>query len=160
MRFTRITTAGAGTMGSQVAWQMARGYEGQFGHLVNAGYVWIPLALIFFFGLFDFARKRKMVHLDLLVLLSFGISQFFFDRGEIGISVPLAYPPLIYLLCRVLWIGFKGQRDGLRPSVPLTWLAIATMFLNMSLRLPATVISCTGWEISPFSTQNPAAPRE
>ena len=115
--------------GYQVAWQMARGNEGQFGHLLNAPYVWIPLALLFFFGLFDFRRWRRMVHLDLLVLLSFGISQFFFDRGDIGVSVPLVYPPLVYLLCRMLWIGFKGQRGGLNPSTPLTWLAIATMFL-------------------------------
>ncbi len=115
--------------GYQVAWQMARGNEGQFGHLLNAPYVWIPLALLFFFGLFDFRRPRKWVHLDLLVLLSFGVSQFFFDRGDIGVSVPLVYPPLVYLLCRMLWIGFKGQRDGLNPSTPLTWLAIATMFL-------------------------------
>ncbi len=115
--------------GYQVAWQMARGYEGQFGHLLNAPYVWLALAALFFFGLFDFRRKRKLVHLDLLVLLSFGVSQFFFDRGEIGVSVPLAYPPLVYLLCRMLWIGFKGQRDGLRPSAPVAWLAIATMFL-------------------------------
>jgi hypothetical protein len=115
--------------GYQVAWQMARGYEGQFGHLLNAPYVWLPLAALFFFGLFDFRRPRRLVHLDLLVLLSFGVSQFFFDRGEIGISVPLAYPPLVYLLCRMLWIGFRGQRDGLRPSAPVAWLAIATMFL-------------------------------
>ncbi len=59
--------------GNQVAWQMARGYNGQFGHLLNAPYVWIPLALLFFFGLFDFRRWRRMVHLDLLVLLSFGV---------------------------------------------------------------------------------------
>ena len=52
---------------------MARGYEGQFGHLLNAPYVWIPLALIFFLGLFDFRRPRRIAHLDLLVLLSFGI---------------------------------------------------------------------------------------
>lgn len=115
--------------GHQVAWQMARGYSEQFGHLLNAPYVWIPLALLFFFGLFDFRRWRKLVHLDLAVLLSFGVSQIFFDAGNIGVSVPLVYPPLVYLLCRMLWIGFKGQRDGLRPSVPVAWLAIAVMFL-------------------------------
>ena len=115
--------------GYQVAWGMARGYEGQFGHLLNAPYVWLPLAALFFFGLFDFRRKRKMVHFDLLVLLSFGVSQVFFDRGDIGVSVPLAYPPLLYLLGRMLWIGFKGQREGLRPSAPIAWLVIATMFL-------------------------------
>ena len=42
--------------GYQVAWPMARGYEGQFGHVLNAPYVWIPMALIFLAGLFDFRR--------------------------------------------------------------------------------------------------------
>jgi len=36
----------------------------------------------------------------------------------------------------------------------------ASMAANISFRLPATVISSTGWRISPFSTQKPAAPRE
>src|SRR5207302_5673599 len=35
----------------------------------------------------------------------------------------------------------------------------AVMRANISLRLPATVISLTGWAIWPFSIQNPAAPR-
>ena len=117
--------------GHQVAWPMARGYEGQFGHALNAWYVWIPLALLFFLGLFDFRHKRKLVHLDLLVLLSFGISHYFFNQGEIGLSVPLAYPPLIYLLVRMLWIGFRGlgPRDGLRPSAPTAFLVVACLFL-------------------------------
>jgi hypothetical protein len=114
--------------GHQVAWQMARGYEAQFGHSLNAPYVWIPLALIFFFALFDFRRGRRIVHLDLLVLLSFGISQIAFDAGEIGVSVPLAYPPLLYLLGRMLWVGFRGG-SGLRPSAPVSWLAIGAAFL-------------------------------
>ena len=41
-----------------------------------------------------------------------------------------------------------------------TSFALATMFLNMSARLPAIVISSTGNAISPSSTQNPLAPRE
>ena len=109
---------------------MARGYEGTFGHLLNAAYVWIPLSLLFFFGLFDLRRPRKWVHLDLLVLLSFSISHIFFNNANIGVSVPLAYPPLLYLLARMLWIGFRGPPgEGLRPSAPVTWLAIATFFL-------------------------------
>ena len=41
-----------------------------------------------------------------------------------------------------------------------TSLPTATSPRNMSLRLPAMVISSTGYWIAPFSTQNPAAPRE
>jgi hypothetical protein len=114
--------------GYQVTWPMARGYEGQFGHKLNAPWVWIPMAAIFFLGLFDFKRPWRIVHLDLLVLLSFGISQYYFNRGEIGISVPLAYPPLLYLLARMLWVGFRGG-NPLRPSAPVKWLAIVAVFL-------------------------------
>jgi hypothetical protein len=115
--------------GAQVIWPMARGYEAQFGHILNAPYVWIPMALVFFFGLFDLRRPRRLAHLDLLVLLSFGISHIFFNTGDIGLSVPLAYPPLIYLMARMLWIGFSREGIGLRPSVPITWLAVAAVFL-------------------------------
>jgi len=115
--------------GHQVAWQMARGYEGSFGHKLNAPYVWIPLCAIFFLGLFDWRRPWRVVHLDLLVVLGFSVSLFFFNRGEIGISVPLAYPVLMYLLARMLWIGFRGPGPGLGPAAPILWLAIAAAFL-------------------------------
>ena len=68
--------------GYQIAWQMARGYPGQFGHKLNAPYVWLPLAAIFLLGLLDFRRPRRIAHLDLLVLLSFGISEIYFNAGE------------------------------------------------------------------------------
>ncbi|OLE37779.1 MAG: hypothetical protein AUG48_03675 [Actinobacteria bacterium 13_1_20CM_3_68_9] len=115
--------------GYQIAWQMARGYPNQFGHKLNAPYVWLPLAAIFFLALFDFRRWRRMVHLDLLVLLSFGISEVFFNAANIGVSVPLAYPPLVYLLARMIWVGFRGAGQGLRPSTPTAWLAIGGAFL-------------------------------
>ncbi|HSF01986.1 MAG TPA: hypothetical protein VLA62_03175, partial [Solirubrobacterales bacterium] len=115
--------------GYQIAWQMARGYPEQFGHKLNAPYIWLPLAAIFLFGLFDWRRKWRVVHLDLLVLLSFGISAIFFNAGNIGVSVPLVYPPLAYLLARMLWVGFRGAGEGLRPSAPTAWLAIGGAFL-------------------------------
>ena len=114
--------------GYQVAWPMARGYEGQFGHVLNAPYVWIPLSAIFLLGLVDWRRPWRVAHLDLLALLGFGVSHIFFNRAEIGVSVPLVYPFLLYLLGRMLWLGFRGG-EGLRPSVPALWLAIAAVAL-------------------------------
>jgi glycosyl transferase family 87 len=115
--------------GDQVAWRMARGYDGAFGRKINAPYVWLPLCAIFILGLFDFRRPFRAANLDLLALTAgIGVSHFFFNRGEIGLSVPLAYPVLLYLLGRALWMAFRGA-SPLRPSVPATWLAIATLFL-------------------------------
>ncbi|MEZ5155502.1 MAG: hypothetical protein R2718_05265 [Solirubrobacterales bacterium] len=121
--------------GPAVDWPMARGKPGQFGHILNSPWVWIPLAAVFLLGLFDFRRWRKWVHLDLLVLLAFGISQAFFNAAEIGTSVPIVYPLLAYLLIRMLAIGFRGHGldrspgEGLRPSMPVWLLATAAIAL-------------------------------
>lgn len=130
--------------GSAVTWPMARGKEGQFGHLLNAPWVWGPLAAIFLLCLLDYRRLRKWVHLDLAVLLSFGVSQAFFNAAEIGVSVPLYYPPLVYLLARLLWIGFRGPGrpggagEGLRPSAP-RWLLIGLAVGLLVARIAANM---------------------
>ena len=115
--------------GYQVAWKMARGYSGAFGHKLNAPYVFLPLCALFLIGLVDWRRLWRVANLDLLVLLGFGVSHFFFNRGEIGVSVPLQYPVLLYLLARALWIGFRGRGEGLRPVWPVAWLLVAALFL-------------------------------
>jgi hypothetical protein len=115
--------------GYQVAWKMARGYSGAFGHKLNAPYVFLPLCAIFLLGLIDWRRLRRVANLDLLFLLGFGVSHYFFNRGEIGVSVPLQYVPLAYLFGRALWIGTKGRGDGLRPVWPASWLLLAALFL-------------------------------
>ncbi len=117
--------------GYQVAWRMARGYSGAFGRMINAPYVWLPLCAIFVLGLLDWRRPFRLAHLDLLVLVAgFGLSHYFFNNGNIGLSVPLAYPPLLYLLARSLWLGFRrAQGSGLRPSMPIAVLAVMTVVL-------------------------------
>jgi hypothetical protein len=115
--------------GYQVAWKMARGYSGAFGHKLDAPYVFLPLCAIFLLGLVDWRRLWRVANLDLLVLLGFGVSHFFFNRAEIGVSVPLQYPVLLYLLGRSLWIGFRGRGEGLRPVWPVAWMLVAAFFL-------------------------------
>jgi hypothetical protein len=117
--------------GYQVAWRMARGYPGAFGRMVNAPYIWLPLCAIFVLGLLDWRRPFRLAHIDLLVIVAgFGLSQYLFNEGNIGWSVPLAYPPLLYLLARALWLGFRRvEGTGLRPSMPIAVLAIATVAL-------------------------------
>lgn len=120
--------------GYQVAWKMARGYPGAFGHKLNAPYVFIPLCLIFLIGLLDWRRLWRLANLDLLVLLGFTVSHFFFNRADIGLSVPLVYPVLTYLLARALWVGLRGRGEGLRPVWSTTVLIVAALFL-MGFRL-------------------------
>ena len=118
--------------GPQVAWRMARGEPGAFAGKLNAPYVWLPLCVLFIAPFLDRRRPFRMLHLDLLVLLGFGVSHIFFNRGEISTSVPLVYPVLLYVLARMLWVGFRGRGSPsgrLVPHVPIAWLALALVFL-------------------------------
>ncbi len=124
-----MTTAQTVWHGYQATWEMARGYEGQFGHKLNAPYVFLPLCALFLLGLVDWRRPWRVANLDLLVLLGFGISHIWFNRGEIGVSVPLVYPVLLYLLGRALWIGLRGAGEGVRPVWRASWLLVAALFL-------------------------------
>ncbi len=123
--------------GFQVAWTMARGYPGAFGRHVNALYIWLPLCVLFILPFFNFRRPFSLLHLDLLVLLSFSVSLAFFNHARIYQSVPLVYPPLLYLLARMLALLRRGRTrvDGaararpLRLLVPAPWLAVGVIFL-------------------------------
>jgi Glycosyltransferase family 87 len=123
--------------GFQVAWSMARGYPGAFGRHAGALYVWLPLCLLFILPFWDFRRPFSLLHLDLLALLSFSISLAYFNHAQIYASVPLVYPPLLYLLARMLSLLRRGRHDGamwrgapsLRLLVPAPWLAIGVVFL-------------------------------
>ena len=137
--------------GFQVAWTMARGYPGAFGRRVNALYVWLPMCLVFMLPFLPWPRRRagrwvrvrggwSLLHLDLLVMLGFSISLALFDHAQIGLSVPLVYPFLIYLMVRMLLLAFgRGRpRRPLPLRVPATWLAIGTIFL-MGFRIGLNV---------------------
>ena len=118
--------------GPQVAWKMARGRPGAFGgKLLTSWPVWLGLSAVFLLGLVDLRRPLSLRTVDLLALLSFGVSLAFFNRGEVFQSAALAVPPLAYLLARTAWIGFRPS-SGVRASLPRwpVWaLAAATLFL-------------------------------
>jgi hypothetical protein len=117
--------------GPQVAWKMARGYQGAFGgKKINSIEVWLGFCAVFLLGLLDFRRLLSWRNLDLLVLVSFSVSLWYFNSGDIFTSVPLAYPPLVYLLARCVLIGATGRSPGFRPLWPAWVLLAATVFLT------------------------------
>lgn len=139
----RVTEAWTGP---QVAWKMARGADGAFGgRVLQRWYVWVALCLVFLLGLADFRRPLSLRNLDLVALLAFSASLVFFNRGEVFTSVPLVYPPLVYLLVRGLVVGMRGRGDPLRPVWPTWAVAVAVVFLlgfrvGLNLEQPRGVI--------------------
>ncbi len=132
--------------GAQVAFFAARGEEGAYGRKLNAPYVWIPLMALFILPFIDPRRPFRLLHLDLLVLLGFSASHYFLNRGEIGTSVPLVYPVLLYLLVRMLVFvyaeGYGNEQKPVRSLVPVKYLAIGLALLAV------------GHAVANLSTQN------
>jgi hypothetical protein len=117
--------------GPQVAWTMARGGPGAFGgKRINSLPVWLAFCAVFLVGLADLRRPLSLRNLDLLALLSFSVSLWYFNHGRIFTSVPLVYPGLLYLLVRTVWIGARGRPPRMsRPVWPIWLLAAATVFV-------------------------------
>jgi hypothetical protein len=110
----RVTEAWTGP---QVAWKMARGYDGAFGgKSINRLDVWLVFCAVFLLGLVDWRRPLGLRTLDLVALLSFSVSLWFFNRGDVFTAMPLVYPALAYLLGRMIWIGARGRGGRARRS--------------------------------------------
>lgn len=117
--------------GPQAAAPLARGEKPSVGRSLNAPYVWLPLAAIFLGAFFDPRRPGRLLHLDLLVLLAFGLSQLYFNQGRVEVSMPLVYPLLAYLAVRMLLAGFRPRErsERLVPRLPVRWMAIGLVLL-------------------------------
>jgi hypothetical protein len=106
--------------GTQVDTELARGYRGAVAGKVNRWWIWLPLCVLFLAPFIDPRRPLRLIHLDLLALLAFSASLFFFNKARIELSVGLVYPVLAYLFVRMLVAGFRptDRRDRLLPIAP------------------------------------------
>jgi hypothetical protein len=128
--------------GYQVAWTMARGYPGAFGRMINRWFIWVPLCVLFVLPFIPWRRRPTLWHLDLLMLLGFSISFDFFNNANLGLSAPLVYPFMVYLLLRMLLLaaGRGRPREPLRVVISTPWLALALIFL-IGFRIGLNVVN-------------------
>ena len=117
--------------GEQVDTRLARGYEGAVAGKVNKWWIWLPLCVLFLAPFVDPRRPLRLIHLDLLALLGFSASLFFFNKAEIELSVGLVYPVLAYVFLRMLIAGFRPieRRERLLPFAPRGLLVAAIVAL-------------------------------
>ena len=124
--------------GPQVAWRMARGLPGEFGRTANSPWIWLALSAAF---LAPFARRPlRVLHLDLAVLLGFGVSYAFFAAADLGASVPSVYPLLLYLLGRALWIGFRRPETAPLRSVLPDGALLFGLAAGLAFRIALNVV--------------------
>jgi hypothetical protein len=109
---------------------MARGH-----HLpaFERPWVWLTFAILFLVPFVDVRRLRRMLHADLLVLLGgFGVSYALFTNGHPDAGTLLFYPPLLYVLGRMLWVGLRAPRaprGRLVPHLPTAVLLVGVVAL-------------------------------
>jgi glycosyl transferase family 87 len=106
--------------GTQVDTKLARGYQGAVAGKVNKWWIWLPLCVLFLAPFVNPRRPLRLIHLDLLALLGFSASLFFFNKAKIELSVGLVYPVLAFVFVRMLLAGFRPteKRDKLLPFAP------------------------------------------
>jgi hypothetical protein len=94
-------------------------------------WVWGAFALLFLLPFVDPKRPRRLLHLDLLVLLSFIASWQFLAAAKPEAGIWLFYPPLLYLLGRLLYCGLRRRegRGALVPRLPTAALLIGVVAL-------------------------------
>jgi hypothetical protein len=136
--------------GYAVAWVMARGLPGEYGGLLDSVWVWVPLSFVFLAPFLQWRRPLAIANLDLLALSAFSISLAFFNNAAIAASVPLVYPPLLYLLARAAWLARprRAPAPALRLNVPVRWLAIGAVVLvafRIALNLADSTVIDVGY---------------
>jgi hypothetical protein len=101
--------------GPYIRWPIARGTKTRFRDRLDLAV--IVLAVLFVLPFVDPRRPFRMLHLDVLAMASFTVSLVLFNTGHLYASVPLQYPPLLYLLGRLLWLGTRATPVG-EPAMP------------------------------------------
>ncbi len=120
--------------GPQVAWSMARGGQG-FGKMINEPWIFGPLMLVFALVMIDWRRLRSWRTVDILAILSLAGSLWCFNRGLVFWAVPLQYPPLVYLLVRLIGIGIgRSARPAFTTRLPF-WVMIAIILVLVGGRI-------------------------
>jgi hypothetical protein len=93
--------------------------HGHYAPVFDSWWVIVPFSLVFLLPFLDLRRLWRLAHLDALVLLSFWASYALFDHSHLETGVWLAYPPMIYLMLRMLMVGLRAGRQGETLVAPL-----------------------------------------
>ncbi len=115
--------------------------RGKYGDVFDSPWVLIPFGLMFLLPLVRLRGRSWLDLLDLAAVLLFFVSYGFFDHAHLEAGVWLAYPPLLYLLGRMLIRGFRPKRQRRRLHVALpTWLLIAGFLALVAGRIAVTLM--------------------
>jgi Glycosyltransferase family 87 len=111
--------------------------HGGYSWVLTSWLIFVPASLLFMLPFLDPRRLWRMAHLDALAVLAFLASYLLLAGAHLEPAVWLAYPPLIYLLVRLLRLGF-GRRGSPGRLAPL--LSMRTLVIGLPLLLGARIV--------------------
>ena len=116
--------------------------RGHYGDVFDSPWVFLPFGLLFLVPLVRLRRaggSAWLARLDLAMVLSFGVSYALFNHAHLVPAVWLAYPPLLYLMARMLVRGRSGGASaGLECRMPI-WLLAAGLVALAGARIALTL---------------------
>jgi hypothetical protein len=125
--------------------------RGQYAPLFSSVWVLLPFSLLFLVPFADPRRLLRVRHLDALAVLSLLVSYVLFDHSKLTAAVWLVYPPLLYLLGRMLFLATRRARapepgPGRGPGVRLLWIGlVALMAARVGLSLAEHTVVDVGY---------------
>jgi hypothetical protein len=110
--------------------------RGQYSSVFDNPWVWVPFGLAFLLPILLLRGLSWLDRLDLGAVLFFGVSYTLFNTKVFEPGVWLAYPPLLYLLGRMLWRGLRSRprRGELRIGLP-TGVLVAGLLILIGARV-------------------------
>jgi hypothetical protein len=120
--------------------------RGHYGELFDSPWMFAPFIAMFLLPLLLLRGRSWLDRLDIAIVLSFYASYALFNRAHLAPAVWLFYPPLLYVLVRMLIRGTRARRvterlDCRLPTVVLGLglLALVTARIVLTLH-PVSVI--------------------
>jgi len=110
--------------------------HGGWPSILTSPWILVPASLLFLLPFLDPRRLRRLAHLDAVAILAFLASYVVLSQGHMAAAIWLAYPPLVYLLIRLLWVGLRPAHSRQRLA-PL--LSTRTLMVGLPLLLGARI---------------------
>jgi hypothetical protein len=105
--------------------------RGHYGQVFDSPWVVAPFTAMFLLPLLLLRRRPWLDRIDIAAVLAFWASYGLLDHGHLESAVWLFYPPLLYLLARMLVRGFKprGATGRLDCRLPTVLMAVGLLAL-------------------------------